>query len=248
MEVKIMKKKIAVVLILSLSVTFLLAVSVYSKGDPFLDLGKQKAEVLINSSEKDVIAKVNGQPILRVDYDLSLKEISVSEVQAEKNLRDAAELPLIQEKIEELKQLSARYSPEARALAHILSKELTYQEALKKGFVVSEEEIKEYCDWVKENMETARSDNPEFNEFVGTIGEDTYLKEILPNIMKKSLAIGKLKAEMNKGISISEANKRWHLYSASLIKEADIELIDPELRSSMVEEAVDVIEAFADFE
>jgi hypothetical protein len=38
------------------------------------------------------------------------------------------------------------------------------------------------------------------------------------------------------------------LYSASLIKEADIELIDPELRSSMVEEAVDVIEAFADFE
>ena len=154
-----MKNKIIVILILSLSVTFIIAASVHSKRNPSPNLGKQKAEVLMDSSEKDVIAKVNGQPVLRVDFELGLKEISVSEAQVEKNLGDAAELPLIQEKIKELKQLSDRYSPEARALAHVLSKELTYQEALKKGFVASDEEVKEYCDWVKENMETARSDN-----------------------------------------------------------------------------------------
>ena len=62
------------------------------------------------------------------------------------------------------------------------------------------------------------------------------------------MAIGKLKAEMSKDLSTTEANKKWHLYSASLIKEADIELIDPELDSSMVDEAIDVIQAFANFE
>jgi hypothetical protein len=242
-----MKKKAAVILILSLSVTLLFGVSAYSKGDPFRDLGKQKAEVLMNSSEKDAVAQVNGQPILCTDYDLELIEIGVAEAKAEKNLRDAAELPLAQKKIEEHKRLVDRFSSEAKALAHVLSKELTYQEALKKGFVVSDEEINEYLDWVKENMETFKSDDPEFDDFVSTIGEDTYLKEILPNEMKKWFVIGKLKAEITNGLSISEANKEWCLYKASLIREADIELIDPALSSSTVEEAADVIEAFADF-
>ncbi|KUK10375.1 MAG: hypothetical protein XD50_1346 [Clostridia bacterium 41_269] len=240
-----MKRRATISSLIILAITLLLAVSAYSENDPFRTLGKQQAEALQKYSEDDVVALANGQPILRADYEYQLAEMKYANVKADKILKDAAEFPQAQEKILKHKQLGEKFSPEAKALANVLSRELMYQEALKKGLKVSEEEIKDYIDWAKENMKMVRSKDAQFNEFVNTIGEDKYLEEILPKKAKQLLLISKLKKQITEGVSPDNINSEWLLYQASLIKKADIELIDPTLTSATVEEAAKSLEALA---
>lgn len=240
-----MKKRTVILSLIMLSITLLFAVSAYSEKDPFRDLGKQQAEAQQKYSEDDVVAIANGQPILRADYESQLAEMNHANIKTDKILKDAAEFPEAQEKIYKHKKLGDKFSPEAKVLANVLSQELMYQEALRKGLEVSKEEIKQHIDLAKENMKTIRSKDTQFDEFVITIGEDKYLDKILPQKINQLLLISKLKAEITEGVPPGEINSEWLLYRASLIREADIELIDPTLTSATVEEAADSLEELA---
>lgn len=187
----------------------------------FLLVGCRSNVIVKNEIDKEeIVLKVEGIEIEYIHYNYLLVQVERHIEDNENFIKNSENEDFLQKKMYEIQK---KYGSRTIAFAILVLDYAMYAEALRLGITVSEQEVQESMDRIKQYFSERKFVFPQYEkDFIKSIGEEYYWETFVPKVSERNWYIHKLKAKISQEDDVKSVQ-------LSLVRKSNIKIINSEL-------------------
>lgn len=217
--------------------------------------GKSKAESIKANEKmpdgKEVVMTINGETVTKAEYltILKLQEDVTKDLLDEKtNLENNTNLPA-EKKQQILKELEQKLQAgeEIRAFSYFLTNYSLMKKAQEQNIAISLDEAKQISNKKRTQFEKEKNkpENGEINDFITTMGEDSYWNEYAPKKYQIFGSVGKIKNKVVGNVDKSQRKEIWNTFVIEEVTKAEVVIKDTNVVKVTKQEVLDYKKSYS---